>query len=82
MRRCVEEAAIIATMEKEPRTTCFITLTSPIMRDENLAEGGNKRLWTQERVTACLYEEHYVKLLAANCFVNFSLIICSVCLFH
>jgi zinc finger RNA-binding protein len=39
VRRCVEEAAIIVTMEKEPKTTCFITLTSPIMREENLTEG-------------------------------------------
>ena len=40
VRRCVEEAAIIVTVEKDPKTTCFITLTSPIMREENLAEGG------------------------------------------
>jgi len=35
----VEEAAIIVTIEKEPRSTCFITLTSPVMRDENITEG-------------------------------------------
>ena len=38
MKRCVEEAAIIVTNEKEPRTSCTITLTSPIMREPN--QGG------------------------------------------
>lgn len=40
VRRCVEEAAIIVTSEVEPTASCTITLTSPIMRDTNLPEGG------------------------------------------
>ena len=40
MKRCVEEAAIIVTNDKDPRTSCTITLTSPIMRE---TEGGNFR---------------------------------------
>lgn len=39
LRRCVEEAAIIVTSEKEPKTSCTVTLTSPVMRETNLAEG-------------------------------------------
>ena len=37
---CVEEAAIIVTGDKEPAAKCTITLTSPVMREENIAEGG------------------------------------------
>jgi len=33
VRRCVEEAAIIVSSEKEPATCCTVTLTSPIMRE-------------------------------------------------
>lgn len=33
VRRCVEEAAIIVSCEKEPATSCTVTLTSPIMRE-------------------------------------------------
>nr|KAG5697727.1 hypothetical protein BaRGS_006249 [Batillaria attramentaria] len=39
VKRCVEEAAIIVTAEKEPFPSCTITLTSPIMREANLPEG-------------------------------------------
>ncbi|XP_029643380.1 zinc finger RNA-binding protein [Octopus sinensis] len=39
LRRCVEEAAIIVTSEKEPKTSCTVTLTSPVMRETNLSEG-------------------------------------------
>ncbi|KAL5005395.1 hypothetical protein ScPMuIL_018851 [Solemya velum] len=39
VKRCVEEAAIIVTSDKEPVTSCTITLTSPVMREANLAEG-------------------------------------------
>lgn len=39
VKRCVEEAAIIVTAEKEPNPSCTITLTSPIMRETNLPEG-------------------------------------------
>ncbi|ESO97481.1 hypothetical protein LOTGIDRAFT_53531, partial [Lottia gigantea] len=39
VKRCVEEAAIIVTSDEEPKTTCTITLSSPVMRDANLAEG-------------------------------------------
>ena len=38
VKRCVEEAAIIVTNDKDPKTSCTITLTSPIMREN---EGGN-----------------------------------------
>lgn len=41
MKRCVEEAAIIVSNDKEPKTSCTITLTSPVMRDTPVAEGGN-----------------------------------------
>jgi hypothetical protein len=40
VKRCVEEAAIIVTAEKDPSPSCTITLTSPIMREANLPEGG------------------------------------------
>lgn len=40
MKRCVEEAAIIVTNSTEPRVSCTITLTSPIMRETS--EGGMK----------------------------------------
>lgn len=33
VKRCVEEAAIIVTNDKDPKTSCTITLTSPIMRE-------------------------------------------------
>lgn len=38
VKRCVEEAAIIVTAEKDPKPSCTITLTSPIMRDTNTAD--------------------------------------------
>ncbi|KAK3579917.1 hypothetical protein CHS0354_012458 [Potamilus streckersoni] len=38
VKRCVEEAAIIVTNDKEPRTSCTITLASPVMRD--ISQGG------------------------------------------
>ena len=41
VRRCVEEAAIIVRAEVEPNAECTITLTSPVMREANLPEGGN-----------------------------------------
>lgn len=41
---CVEEAAIIVSCDKEPFTTCTITLTSPIMRETNIPEGGKIKL--------------------------------------
>lgn len=34
---CVEEAAVIVTSEKDPKTSCAITMTSPVMREENSA---------------------------------------------
>ncbi len=34
---------MIVTAEKEIKTTCTITLTSPIMREEAAAEGGRSR---------------------------------------
>jgi len=40
VKRCVEEAAIIVTNEKDPKASCSITLTSPVMREAQLAEGG------------------------------------------
>lgn len=40
VKMCVEEAAVIVTAEKDIKTTCTITLTSPIMREEAAAEGG------------------------------------------
>lgn len=33
VKRCVEEAAIIVTSDRDPKTSCTVTLTSPIMRD-------------------------------------------------
>jgi len=38
----VEDAAIIVTSDKEPKTSCTITLTSPIMREENVSGEGDK----------------------------------------
>ena len=40
---CVEKAAVIVSSVQEkdaPKTTCTITLTSPIMREEVVPEGG------------------------------------------
>ncbi|XP_076465037.1 zinc finger RNA-binding protein-like isoform X2 [Babylonia areolata] len=39
VKRCVEEAAIIVTAEKDPKPSCTITLTSPVMRDANSPDG-------------------------------------------
>jgi len=45
VKMCVEEAAVVVTAvtetPEEPQTTCTITLTSPVMREENQPEGGN-----------------------------------------
>ena len=43
VKMCVEEAAVIVTAEKDIKTTCTITLTSPIMREEGAVEGGMKQ---------------------------------------
>ena len=43
---CVEEAGLIVTRFNEPKTTCIVTLTSPVMRDCLLgptAPQGNSR---------------------------------------
>lgn len=40
VKMCVEEAAVIVTAETEPKSTCAITLTSPVMRDEIGLDGG------------------------------------------
>lgn len=40
VKRCVEEAAIIVSSEGDPKTSCSVTLTSPIMRETQLADGG------------------------------------------
>ena len=37
---CVEDAAVIVTSDKDPATSCTITLTSPIMREENASDAG------------------------------------------
>ena len=67
---CVEEAAVIVTVEKDIKTTCTITLTSPIMREEGAAEGGMREqssvtLWGM-LISSCpgltsnfLSEEHF-----------------------
>ncbi|KAK3098799.1 hypothetical protein FSP39_023235 [Pinctada imbricata] len=34
VKRCVEEAAIIVTSDKQPQTSCTVTLTSPVMREQ------------------------------------------------
>ncbi|XP_078313931.1 zinc finger RNA-binding protein-like isoform X3 [Crassostrea virginica] len=39
VKRCVEEAAIIVSSEGDPKTSCSVTLTSPIMRETQLADG-------------------------------------------
>jgi len=41
VRRCVEEAAIIVSSDTEPASSCTVTLTSPIMREANMNDGGN-----------------------------------------
>ena len=38
--QAVEEAAIIVSSKTDPACKCTITLTSPIMRDLNVSEGG------------------------------------------
>lgn len=44
VKRCVEEAAIVVTNNIEPKVSCTITLTSPIMRESS--DGGiNLVLW-------------------------------------
>lgn len=42
---CVEEAAVIVSAAKEPKTVCTITFTSPVMRDDTTGatEGGKRR---------------------------------------
>ena len=47
VKRCVEEAAVIVTSEKDPTASCTVTLTSPIMRDENIPDGGKKETCSQ-----------------------------------
>lgn len=42
VKMCVEEAAIIVeSNDKDMQAQCTITLTSPVMREENVADGGN-----------------------------------------
>ncbi|KAK2164091.1 hypothetical protein NP493_1432g00005 [Ridgeia piscesae] len=45
---CVEEAAVIVSASKEPKTVCTVTFTSPVMRDENTGategEGASSKL--------------------------------------
>ncbi|XP_045216764.1 zinc finger RNA-binding protein-like [Mercenaria mercenaria] len=38
VKRCVEEAAIVVTNNVEPKVSCTVTLTSPIMRESNEGE--------------------------------------------
>lgn len=40
VRRCVEEAAIIVSSDKEPVSSCTVTLTSPIMRESSSKDEG------------------------------------------
>ena len=40
VKMCVEEAAVIIMSESEPKTTCAVTLTSPVMRDDNPNDAG------------------------------------------
>ena len=40
VRRCVEEAAIIVTSDSDIKTSCTVTLTSPVMRESATPEGG------------------------------------------
>ncbi|XP_074649610.1 zinc finger RNA-binding protein-like [Tubulanus polymorphus] len=44
VRLSVEEAAIVVCNEIDPRTSCTITLTSPIMREENIVPGESDKL--------------------------------------
>lgn len=44
VKRCVEEAAIIVSSESDPKTSCSVTLTSPVMRETQLADGGQSPL--------------------------------------
>ncbi len=65
IKMCVEEAAIIIQSEADPKPTCTVTLTSPVMRDE--VEGGmesqNKNIFVNICILTfqlcILYEEHY-----------------------
>ena len=41
VKMCVEEAGVIITAEAEPNTTCAVTLTSPIMREDNQLDAGS-----------------------------------------
>ena len=59
VKRCVEEAAIIVTSDKEPKTTCTVTLTSPIMREAS-AEGGK---YGKNKVTLVSLHSVAIKLL-------------------
>jgi hypothetical protein len=73
----VEDAAIIVTSDKDPKTSCTITLTSPIMREENVAGGKTNCLEQNKftavntgwiRVSGVLYEEHCMNIKFLNFF--------------
>ncbi|XP_064608008.1 zinc finger RNA-binding protein-like isoform X2 [Liolophura sinensis] len=48
VKRCVEEAAIIVSNDTEPKTSCTITLTSPIMRETATAEASGETVSTKD----------------------------------
>ena len=66
VKMCVEEAGVIVTSNKEPKASCTVTLTSPIMRDENTPEGGGNLYQTRitwigplAHIFTCIsFEEH------------------------
>jgi zinc finger RNA-binding protein len=45
---CVEEASLIVTTDKDPKTTCNITLTSPIMREDNPADAAEQTVTVKD----------------------------------
>ena len=55
VKMCVEEAAIIVTGDKEPAAKCTITLTSPVMREENVLEGGKRAIYIYLYIRPCVH---------------------------
>ena len=78
---CVEKAAVIVSSVQEkdaPKTTCTITLTSPIMREEVVPEGGKLYGYHGRRLPLPLVGWHlflsgvaFMRNMKFNCLIFF-----------
>ena len=62
VKMCVEEAGVIITAEAEPNTTCAVTLTSPIMREDNQLDAGKVKLPKTFQLCGSLLVRLYVNV--------------------